>query len=189
MLTDLENDIRTDGIKDSDQSKLKFFGFDPSTFILQQQQKSDSPWGHIKWDNQTTNEKLPEEAPTVPEGFKAVLQQNGSYEIVPENENVHNQMKSEIGNLPINEYINNFKTLGLEESDGYRLAGLLLDVSSIINPEPFTAAGMGYASDLVREVSDYLFVYHNIKSIRLDIDPSNKNSILVANSCGFVLTL
>ena len=47
--------------------------------------------------------------------------------------------------------------------------------------------GMGYASDLVREVSSYLFENYNIKSIRLDIDPSNKNSILVANSCGFNL--
>lgn len=156
MLSDLENDIRINGIQDSDKLKLKSLGFNPDSFVLQQQQKSDSPWGHIKWDNQTTNEKLPEEAPTVPEGFKAVLQQDGSYEIVPENENVNNQMKSEIGNLPINEYINNFKTLGLEESDGYRLAGLLLDVSSIINPEPFTAAGMGYASDYLNYHADEL---------------------------------
>jgi hypothetical protein len=35
MLTDLENDIKTDGIKDSDQSKLKFLGLNPSSFIIQ----------------------------------------------------------------------------------------------------------------------------------------------------------
>lgn len=46
---------------------------------------------------------------------------------------------------------------------------------------------MGYASRIVREISDYLFQNHNIRSIRLDIDPSNRNSILVANSCGFSL--
>lgn len=46
---------------------------------------------------------------------------------------------------------------------------------------------MGYGSKIVNEVSDYLFQNHNIKSIRLDIDPSNQNSILVAGSCGFML--
>lgn len=46
---------------------------------------------------------------------------------------------------------------------------------------------MGYASSIVSEISDYLFQNHNIRSIRLDIDPSNKNSVLVANSCGFML--
>ena len=47
--------------------------------------------------------------------------------------------------------------------------------------------GMGYASDIVREVTQYLFENYNLRSIRLDIDPSNKNSILVANACGFIL--
>ena len=46
--------------------------------------------------------------------------------------------------------------------------------------------GMGYASDLISEVSDYLFEEHNIRSIRLDIDPSNKNSMNVACACGYV---
>lgn len=46
---------------------------------------------------------------------------------------------------------------------------------------------MGYASRVVNEVSNYLFENYNIRSIRLDIDPSNKNSILVADSCGFIL--
>lgn len=34
--------------------------------------------------------------------------------------------------------------------------------------------GMGYGSDIVRQTTDYLFQNHNIKDIRLDIDPSNK---------------
>lgn len=45
--------------------------------------------------------------------------------------------------------------------------------------------GMGYARQLVTELTDYLFENHNIKSIRLDIDPSNTKSISVANACGF----
>lgn len=44
---------------------------------------------------------------------------------------------------------------------------------------------MGYGSALVRELTTYLFENHNIRSIRLDIDPSNQNSILVANACGY----
>lgn len=46
---------------------------------------------------------------------------------------------------------------------------------------------MGYGSSIVNETTDYLFKNHNIKSIRLDIDPSNKNSVFVADSCGFTL--
>lgn len=46
---------------------------------------------------------------------------------------------------------------------------------------------MGYGSSIVNEISDYLFKNHNIKSIRLDIDPSNKKNILLAESCGFTL--
>lgn len=69
-----------------------------------------------------------------------------------------------------------------------------LYVSSMINDEVFLeyailkeCRGMGYASDVVSEVSDYLFQNYNIRSIKLDIDPSNKNSIYVANACGFIL--
>lgn len=47
--------------------------------------------------------------------------------------------------------------------------------------------GMGYASSIVSETADYLFENHNIRSIRLEIDPSNRNSILVTKSCGFIL--
>jgi hypothetical protein len=35
MLSDLENDIRTNGIQDSDKLKLKSLGFNPDSFILQ----------------------------------------------------------------------------------------------------------------------------------------------------------
>ena len=69
-----------------------------------------------------------------------------------------------------------------------------LFISSMVNDEVFLEyailkefRGMGYASDVVNEVSYYLFQNYNIRSIKLDIDPSNKNSILVANSCGFML--
>ena len=48
-----------------------------------------------------------------------------------------------------------------------------------------TFRNMGYGSDIVNEVTNYLFEKHNIRSVRLDIDPSNKNSILLATSCGF----
>lgn len=47
--------------------------------------------------------------------------------------------------------------------------------------------GMGYGSDIVRQTTDYLFQNHNIKDIRLDIDPSNKNSINTAETCGYTL--
>ena len=85
----------------------------------------------------------------------------------------------------------------------YQKAFIILDentpigylfISSMINDEVFLEyailkefRGMGYASDIVREVTQYLFENYNLKSIRLDIDPSNKNSILVANACGFIL--
>lgn len=47
--------------------------------------------------------------------------------------------------------------------------------------------GMGYGSDIVRQTTDYLFQNHNIKDMRLDIDPSNKNSINTAEACGYTL--
>lgn len=69
-----------------------------------------------------------------------------------------------------------------------------LFISSMVNDEVFLEYAvlsnfrrMGYASSIVSEVSNYLFQNYNIRSIRLDIDPSNKNSILVADSCGFML--
>ena len=46
---------------------------------------------------------------------------------------------------------------------------------------------MCYGSDIVRQTTDYLFQNHNIKDIRLDIDPSNKNSINTAEACGYTL--
>ena len=47
--------------------------------------------------------------------------------------------------------------------------------------------GNGYGKTILREASDYLFEKHNIKSIRLDIDPSNKNSISAAEACGYTV--
>jgi len=46
---------------------------------------------------------------------------------------------------------------------------------------------MGYGSKIVNEISNYLFINNNIKSIKLDIDPGNKYSIALALSCGFTL--
>lgn len=133
MLSDLENDIRTDGIQDSDKSKLKFFGLDPSSFLLQQQ-KEIKP------------EQKPELEETVPEETKAVS----------ENEDTTKQTESKFGNFPIGDYVRDFKNLGLEESDGWRLAGLAADVLSIIDPEPITAASLGYASDYANYHADEL---------------------------------
>lgn len=69
-----------------------------------------------------------------------------------------------------------------------------LYISSKINDEVFLEysilkeyRNMGYASDLLNETTNYLFNNYNIKSIKLDIDPSNKNSILVALSNGYIL--
>jgi RimJ/RimL family protein N-acetyltransferase len=45
--------------------------------------------------------------------------------------------------------------------------------------------GNGYGKKIVEEVSDYLFSFHNIENVKLDISPNNKNSIFVAESCGF----
>lgn len=47
--------------------------------------------------------------------------------------------------------------------------------------------GLGYGSAIIRQTADYLFQNHNIRAIRLDIDPSNKNSILAAEACGYTL--
>lgn len=69
-----------------------------------------------------------------------------------------------------------------------------LYISNMVNDEVFLEyeiaknfRGMGYGSKLVQEVTDYLFQQHNIKSIRLDIDPSNKNSTRVAENCGYTI--
>lgn len=85
-------------------------------------------------------------------------------------------------------YQSAFVVVDGDESVGY------LFISSMVRDEVFleyavlkTFRGMGYASSIVSEVSNYLFQNHNIRSIKLDIDPSNKNSVLVAESCGFIL--
>ena len=69
-----------------------------------------------------------------------------------------------------------------------------LYISSLIRDEVFLEyavlkeyRGKGYGSTIIRETSDYLFENHNIRSIRLDIDPSNKNSINAAEACGYTV--
>ena len=65
-------------------------------------------------------------------------------------------------------------------------------VSSIIKDEVFLEISvlnkyrnMGYGSKILDEVCDYLFENHNIRCVKLDIDPSNKNSIAMAQNCYF----
>jgi len=69
-----------------------------------------------------------------------------------------------------------------------------LYISNMSNDEVFLEYSVlkeyrrqGYGKRIVDEVTNYLFENYNIKSVKLDIDPSNKNSIFVANSCGFSL--
>ena len=68
-----------------------------------------------------------------------------------------------------------------------------LYISSNLNDEVFLEysilkdfRGKGYGKKLLNEISDYLFVNHNIRSIRADVDPSNKNSMMLLESCGYI---
>lgn len=45
---------------------------------------------------------------------------------------------------------------------------------------------MGYGKRLLNEVSNYLFEQHNIRCIKGDVDPSNKNSQMMLESCGYL---
>ena len=123
MLEDLEKDLRN-GIQNTDKDKLRFFGFNPDSFIL----------NPVTNPTDTTNDVV--ETPVTPETKEEP------------------QKKSKYGDMPFREYLDKFDELGLETSDVYRLTGLILDVGSIINPEPFSAAGMGYASDYLNLQAD-----------------------------------
>ena len=46
--------------------------------------------------------------------------------------------------------------------------------------------GKGYGKLVLSEVSEYLFNNYNIKSISLDIEPSNIASIMTAVSVGYI---
>lgn len=102
---------------------------------------------------------------------------------------IHNigQRLEKSRNNKVNLFDSAFVVLDFSEAVGY------LYVSNVKNDEVFLEysileqfRGMGYASSLINEFSDYLFEKHNIRSIRLDIDPSNKNSMNVACACGYV---
>lgn len=65
-------------------------------------------------------------------------------------------------------------------------------ISSMIKDEVFLEyavlrefRGMGIATRIVDEVSEYLFSSLNIKTVKLDIAPSNEASIRTARKCGF----
>lgn len=117
----------------------------------------------------------------------------------------YNQIKEELENgISSSKYIHQIKER-LEKSNNnhsiYNSAFIVLDennpigylfISSMINDEVFIEYSVlkehrqkGYGKKVVNEISDYLFENNNIKSIILDIDPSNKNSMLLASSCGF----
>lgn len=135
MLNDLENDIRTDGIQDSDKSKLKFFGLDPSAFIVAPKEEKQSfqgegnktgdPFGHVEWQTGLSEEE----------------------------QKVQNQKEAEkIAQMPVSEYIDQDWT----ESDKLRLKALGLDVLSIVDPEPVSASGLGFYSDYLNQRADEL---------------------------------
>lgn len=156
MLTDLENDIKVDGISNSDQNKLKFLGLDPSNFILPTNKNQEQdPFGHIKWDNQSASQKLSEEAPTVPEGFKAVLQQDGSYEIVPNDDQTKARLEGEQLASDYLKEVNKKGFLeGFKDTDKMRMTSLAINLIAMFNPEPISSAAMGFASDTLDLTAD-----------------------------------
>lgn len=153
MLSDLENDIRTDGIQTSDQNKMQYLGLNPSAFLLQQAQRQ-SPFGHIKWDNQPS-QKLPEEAPSVPEGFKAVLKQDGSYEIVPNDDQTEARLEGEqLASDYLKEVNEKGFWEGFKDTDKMRMTSLAINLGAMFNPEPISSAAMGFASDTLDLTAD-----------------------------------
>lgn len=44
----------------------------------------------------------------------------------------------------------------------------------------------GFGKMLLNQASDFLFQNYNIRCIRADVDPSNKNSMLLLESCGYI---
>lgn len=44
----------------------------------------------------------------------------------------------------------------------------------------------GYGRTLLNEISNYLFEQHNIRCIKGDVDPSNKNSQQMLEACGYL---
>ena len=46
--------------------------------------------------------------------------------------------------------------------------------------------GVGYGKILLNEVSNYLFENYNIRCIKGDVDPSNKKSQMMLESCGYL---
>ena len=134
MLSDLENDIRTNGIQDSDKLKLKSLGFNPDSFILSIKEEKQgfqgegnkvNPFGHIDFKTELTKEE------------QAALQQ---------------QEAEKIAQMPMSEYIGQDWT----ESDKLRLKALGMDVISIVDPEPISAAGLGFYSDYLNQQADEL---------------------------------
>ena len=120
----------------------------------------------------------------------------------------YNQVKEELENgVSSSKYIHQIKERLETSKDNnktiFNSAFIILDedipvgylfISSNINDEVFLECsilkkfrGMGYGSRVTNEISNYLFQEQNIRSIKLDIDPSNKKSIMAANSCGFFL--
>lgn len=45
---------------------------------------------------------------------------------------------------------------------------------------------MGYGRTLLNEISNYLFEQYNIRCVKGDVDPSNKNSQQMLEACGYL---
>ena len=83
-------------------------------------------------------------------------------------------------------FANAFVVLDNDEPVGY------IYITSNVKDEVFLEVSvlkdkrnMGYGTRITNEVTDYLFSNYNIRCVKLDIDPSNKNSIMTAEKCFF----
>lgn len=125
IVNDLKQDLQNNGLTDSTRYKMLQFGLDPNDFVIPE-------IDNIAQEEQVEPE-ITSEAPEAPEA--------------PEN-------ISKVKDLSMKDYINRIFSLELDQSDKYRLAALAMDIGSIIDPEPFSAAGLGYSSDYLNLKAD-----------------------------------
>ena len=86
---------------------------------------------------------------------------NGSVTTFDSNENpIESIQQMTFGDYWTNDYLENPDSAGwwnsLTDSDKNRMKSIFIDVASIIDPEPFTAAGLGYSSDYFTHQADKL---------------------------------
>lgn len=92
-----------------------------------------NPFGHINWETAPQNN---EELPSVPEGYKAEPDGKGGFNIIPEQEQVN--------------------WTGFQDYEKLRLLAVGTDILALINPEPISAATMGYGSDYLNYKADQI---------------------------------